>query len=93
MADFVQLRTEALEWREVEGEVVALDLRTQMYLAVNRTGAAIWPALAGGAPRSELIAQVAERFDVAPEKAAADVDAFLNELSSRDLLESPASVE
>jgi len=83
------LRSESLEWREVEGEVVALDLRTQMYLAVNRTGAVIWPALDSGADRSELVERVVQRFDVSPEQAAADVDAFLADLESRDLLEQP----
>jgi Coenzyme PQQ synthesis protein D (PqqD) len=86
----VRLRLESLEWCEVEGEVVALDLRTQMYLAVNRTGAVIWPALDAGAERAELVERLVQRFEVSPERAAADVDAFLADLESRDLLE-PAS--
>ena len=35
-----------LDWREVEGELVALDLRESRYLAVNRTGQVLWAALA-----------------------------------------------
>ena len=83
----VQLKREALEWREVEGEVVALDLRTQMYLAVNRVGAAVWPALAAGAERSELVDIVVGKFNVTRETASEDIDAFLDDLAARDLLE------
>ena len=70
---------------------MALDLRTQMYLAVNRTGAAVWPALAAGAERSELVDLIIGRFDVSRETASADIDAFLDDLADRDLLE-PGSV-
>jgi hypothetical protein len=90
VAPRVRLRSEALEWRDVEGEVVALDLRTQMYLAINRTGAVIWPALEAGADRLDLVERVVQRFDVSPERAATDVDAFLADLASRDLLEPAA---
>jgi hypothetical protein len=83
----IQIRAEALEWRDVEGEVVALDLRTSTYLAVNRTGAAIWPALISGTDRHELVTRLVETFGVAGEQAAADLDAFLAELAERDLLE------
>jgi hypothetical protein len=84
----VQIRTDVLEWREVEGEVVALDLRNNTYVAINRTGAAIWPALVSGADREELVRRITETFDVPEERAAADLDAFLAELAEHDLLES-----
>jgi len=61
-----------------------------MYLAVNRTGAVIWRALDAGADRPDLIERVVQRFDVSPERAAADVDAFLADLASRDLLKPAA---
>ncbi len=77
-----------LEWREVEGEVVALDDRSSEYLAVNRTGAALWPALVEGATRDELVTRLVEAFDVDRESAAADLDRFLGSLESRALLES-----
>ncbi len=81
------LRTKALEWREVEGEIVALDLQAQTYLAINRSGAALWPALAEGATQEDLVARLIARFDIDKEKALADVDAFLDVLRQHDLLE------
>jgi hypothetical protein len=83
----MRIRADILEWREVEGEIVALDLRNNTYLAVNRTGAAIWSALVSGADRAELVRRLALTFDVSAERAATDLDAFLAELADQDLLE------
>jgi hypothetical protein len=85
--DRVQIRQGALEWREVDGEVVALDLRTNTYLAINPTGAALWPALVAGADRAELLSRLVEAFDVTRDQAAADLHQFLAQLTEQDLLE------
>jgi hypothetical protein len=82
----LRLRDADLDWREVEGELVALDLRESRYMAVNRTGQVLWAALAEGASREELIDRLVETFDIERERAAADVDAFITELESRGLL-------
>jgi hypothetical protein len=87
MSERIQIRAGVIEWRDVEGEVVALDLRNKTYLAVNRTGAAIWPALVSGADRGELLVLLLENFSVSQGEAAADLDAFLAELAEQDLLE------
>ena len=80
------LREADLDWRQVEGELVVLDLRESRYLAINRTGRALWAALAEGATRDELIESLVEDFDIDHARAAADVDAFTSELDSRGLL-------
>jgi hypothetical protein len=83
----MRIRSRVIEWREVEGEIVALDLRSQTYLAINKTGAAIWPALVAGAERAALIVQLTEKFRVSEDQATADLDAFLAQLRAQDLLE------
>ena len=83
----LRLRVEEVEWREVEGEVVALDLRQNAYVGVNRTGAVLWNALASGATPEQLVALLVERFDVDRGRAGADADEFLQQLADRDLLE------
>jgi coenzyme PQQ synthesis protein D (PqqD) len=83
----VRLRPGVLEWREVEGDIVALDLRSSTYFAVNPTGAAIWRTLADGATRDELVSQLQGAFAVDPNTATNDLDAFLQELREKDLLE------
>ncbi len=86
--DTLRLRADALEWRLVEGEIVALDVRTHTYLGINRTGASVWHALVEGATHDQLVAQLAESFGVDRSRAEADLDAFLQGLREHDLLES-----
>jgi hypothetical protein len=81
-----KLRDQDLDWREVEGELVALDLRESRYLAINRTGQVLWAALAEGATEDELTERLVEAFEIERARAAADVDAFTTDLESRGLL-------
>ena len=84
---FLRLRAGAVDWREVEGEVVVLEHDGSTYLAVNQSGAALWPALARGATVKELVEILCERFDVDTAQAQADVEAFAATLDERHLLE------
>ena len=87
MSRLFRVRADAVEWRELDGEIVALDLRTSTYLAVNRTGAVLWPALTAGASHTDLVDLVVDAFPVARPTAEQGVDAFLDELRRQDLLE------
>jgi hypothetical protein len=82
-----RLRGEALEWREVEGEIVAADMRDSVYLSVNRTGAALWPALSAGATQEELATRLVEAYGVDRDDASRDVARFLDALRSHGLLD------
>jgi hypothetical protein len=87
-----RLRQDALAWRRVGDAVVVLDIRASIYMGVNRTGAALWSALAEGATRQQLLAVALERFDVDPVRAATDIDSLLADLAGRGLLdEAPPS--
>lgn len=83
----IRVRPGVIEWRAVDDEVVALDLRTKTYLAINKTGAAIWPGLILGASREVLIGTLIAVFDVAEETAQADLETFLEQLIAHDILE------
>ncbi len=84
----LKLRGDAVDWREVEGQVVVLDRAGSVYLAVNAAGATLWPAIVEGATRRQLVQILLDTFDVDPARAEADVDAFVASLSERGLLES-----
>jgi hypothetical protein len=83
----IRLRTANLEWRDVQGEVVAVDLEASVYLAVNRTGTTLWPLLDRGTDHQELIARLMVEFGIDAEIAERDVDAFVDALRRRGLLE------
>jgi len=84
----LRLRQHGLEWRQIDDEVVALDLDTARYLATNRTGALLWDQLSAGATREALVARLVATWDLDEARASADVDAFLAMLTDRGLLES-----
>ncbi len=87
MSGKLRLRNQALEWREIEGEVVAVDTRKAIYMAINHTGAVLWPALAEGATREELVERLTKSYEVDRGAAEGDVDAFVAMLEEQDLLE------
>jgi hypothetical protein len=82
----LRLNPDAVSWREVDGEVLALGHASSTYLSTRGTGALLWKALAIGSSRDELVELLVGRFDVEPARAAADVDAFLAALAAQGLL-------
>jgi hypothetical protein len=82
----LRLRETEVDWREVEGELIVLDLRESRYLAINHTGQVLWTALARGATEDALIERLIEAFSIDRARAVADVRAFTSELDSRGLL-------
>ena len=83
----MRLKQDPLEWREVDGEVVALDVAAAEYLAANPAGAVVWRLLADGASHEELVQALVARFDVDEATAAGDAEAFVATLRERGLLE------
>lgn len=85
-----KLRSDAIEWREVEGEIVALDLRDQMYLGINGSGAVLWPLLVTGSGEDDLVAALVGHYEIDAATATPDVRAFIEMLDARDLLDTAA---
>jgi Coenzyme PQQ synthesis protein D (PqqD) len=84
--DLLRLRPEGVEWREIDGEVVALETGRSIYLAANPAGALLWARLAEGATRDDLIAALRAQWPLEPDRAAADVDAFVDQVRAHGLL-------
>ena len=82
----LRLRTDGLSWRELDGEIVALDGDKSIYVATNRTGTLVWQKLAEGATRDQLVESLVAAFGVSAETAAADVDRFVADLRANGLL-------
>ena len=56
-------------------------------MSVNETGAFLWRLLEKGANKEELTDSLTKEYDVEIRTAAADVDAFLNQLREKALIE------
>ena len=83
----LRLRSDELDWKLVDGEVVVLDLRRSVYLSLNDTGAVVWQLLADGVDGpDELLAAILDEFEVTEPEAAADLDLLLADLRAQDLL-------
>lgn len=83
----LRLRADRLHWLEADGEVVALDEQSLMYLNANPAGAVLWQALAQGTTRDQLVQGILDEFEVDEATARSDVDRFLADLHARGLLE------
>ena len=83
----LKLREGAVAWQEVDGETILLHVNNSCYMGVNASGTRIWSALAAGTTRGELIEQLQRAFGITEAQASADVDAFLADCTSRNLLQ------
>lgn len=82
----VQINAANVSWREVDGEVVALDLRSSTYFTTNRTGAIMWQAMIDGCSVNDLVALLQSTFGIDRSRAVDDVETFLELLSRNKLL-------
>ena len=82
----VQLRESGLTWRDVGGEIVALDLISSRYFSTNKTGACLWRALVNPVTRSELAQIIQDEFQIPEQVAATDVRKFLETLNANGFL-------
>ena len=81
----------AVTWRELEGEIVALDSKESVYFSIGGFGGVLWHRLAAGASRSELIDEIISTYaDVSSDQAAADIDEFITSCLEDGLIEATA---
>lgn len=83
----LRLRENDLSWREIDDEVIAVDVETSTYLGTNQAGTLLWRRLSkGGASRQDLADLLVETYGIEPERARADVQSFLDDLAAQGLL-------
>jgi hypothetical protein len=82
----LKLRSEDLEWRHLDDEIVVLDGREGTYLSINGSGALLWPSLATGATSEELIGTLVKTYEVDESQARADTEQFVASLRAQGLL-------
>ncbi len=73
-------------WREVRDELVVFEVPTTTYLTLNGSARTLWKQLADGATPVELTAELVATYAIPEDKAARDVERFLEALEARSLL-------
>jgi hypothetical protein len=70
----------------LEDEVIAIDLESGAYFALDDVAAVCWSVLAGGGTVDAAVDATVARFDVASETAQRDIEQFVDELVRVGLL-------
>ena len=82
-----RLRESKLRWLASGDEVVAFDEAGAAYFGLNTAGSVLWRLLVAGSSHDDLVLALVEEFDITAERAAVDVDAFLEQLTAADFLQ------
>jgi Coenzyme PQQ synthesis protein D (PqqD) len=83
----LRLRERDLHWREVDGEIIALESRGSSYIAANGSGTLLWHELVSGATHDALVDTLVATYGIDRERAAADADLFVGQLDAQGLLD------
>lgn len=81
---FIQ-RCDDLVSTELSGDTILVNLSNGRFFGFGETGACIWKYLEKPRSPEQILSRVTGEFDVRPEVAAADIDAFLEALASETL--------
>lgn len=73
-------------WRDVNNELVVLNLQSGEYFTFNNVGRLIWLAVNDGKTVDEITRSVVEQYTATEDKAVTDVKAFISNLLSEGLL-------
>ena len=82
----MRLRSDDLTWREIDGELVILDLRSSKYLTTNASGAVLLKELVEERSRAELASALVAAFGISQVQAEADVSNYVGALVDAGLL-------
>lgn len=74
----------------IDGEAIVLNLKSGHYFSMEGSAALVWNGIERRMPASRIAGEVAARFRIDPDAAAADIGKLLDELQEHGLIR-PAS--
>lgn len=74
-------------FQEVDGEAVLLSLDEGCYYGLDELGTRIWKLIHQDLDRDQVVAAIVAEYEVEPEQARSDLDAFLSDLRESSLIE------
>ncbi|TRY17023.1 PqqD family protein [Tessaracoccus rhinocerotis] len=83
----MKLRANDITWREIDGDLVILDLRSSTYLTTNASGAVLMKELTDERTDDELVGALVGAYDISETQAESDVRSFVQALRDGGLLE------
>lgn len=73
--------------RDLDGELVLLDLRTGVYFGLDPIGTRIWHLLRTGQPLEAVVTALGAEYEVSESRCAADVLGFVGLLRENALVD------
>lgn len=83
---FVKVKSDVMAC-EVEGEMILLHRGKGIYYGLNRSGSVLWKWMEEPIRVADLCGRLADQYGISPERAWADVKAFLEHLWAEDLID------
>ena len=82
----VRIRDEGVVWRQLDGEIIVLEMNSGSYLNLNGPGKVLWLALAEQQPVEALPGLLVSTYGITEDRARNDSSAFVADLLQRSLL-------
>jgi hypothetical protein len=77
---------EDVVWRDLDDEVVILDVVSNQYFGLTGAGSAMWRLLAEHGSVDEAVAHLQKEFDAGAERLRADLEVLIKDLAGKGLL-------
>ena len=78
--------SEQVNWRDIKGETVILNIESGVFYTLNEVGRSIWEMVTNGHNFESITQTLSERFEVSPEISRADAEKFLRRLMDEGIL-------
>ncbi len=82
----IALKIDDLTWREVQDELLVLDMATTTYLTLNGSAKVLWECLVDGATLTEMAGALVDRYGIDTGRARVDAEEFLQVLEERSFV-------
>ncbi len=81
------LRNEDVVFRDLQGEMVLLNLKTGVYFGLDPVGTRIWHLIQEGRSLQEIRDAVMQEYDVTKDQCEQDLLRFVGQLRERELVD------
>lgn len=74
-------------WRDLQGDVVILNVETGVYFGLDGSGGQIWRELARHGSVEKTFESLKQQFDARPDELRRDLDDLVNQLVEKKLVQ------
>ncbi|NOZ28715.1 MAG: lasso peptide biosynthesis PqqD family chaperone [Chloroflexi bacterium] len=72
---------------DLDGEVVILNLKDGVYYGLETVGARVWELIQEPKTLKEILETLLQEYDVEPDRCARELQALLEDLAAKELIE------